>query len=40
VTVAPAHGLTLIGVDYPADDQLADRAEQTRALRRPAGSAL
>jgi tRNA pseudouridine38-40 synthase len=33
VTVAPAHGLTLIGVDYPADDQLADRAEQTRAVR-------
>ena len=37
VTVAPAHGLTLVGVDYPADDQLAARAEQTRALR---GSAL
>ncbi len=36
VTVAPAHGLTLVGVDYPGDDQLAARAEQTRALRRPA----
>jgi tRNA pseudouridine38-40 synthase len=33
VTVAPAHGLTLIGVDYPDDDHLAARAEQTRALR-------
>ncbi|MGH3914106.1 MAG: tRNA pseudouridine(38-40) synthase TruA [Pseudonocardiaceae bacterium] len=34
VAVAPARGLTLVGVDYPADDQLAARAEQTRALRR------
>ncbi len=33
VTVAPAHGLTLAGVDYPDDDQLAARAEQTRARR-------
>jgi tRNA pseudouridine38-40 synthase len=33
VTVAPAHGLSLVGVDYPPDDQLADRAEQTRNLR-------
>ena len=33
VTVAPAHGLTLVGVDYPDDDQLAARAEQTRAVR-------
>ncbi|MGH3797536.1 MAG: tRNA pseudouridine(38-40) synthase TruA [Pseudonocardiaceae bacterium] len=33
VTVAPAHGLALVGVDYPDDDQLAARAEQTRALR-------
>ncbi|HKR51729.1 MAG TPA: tRNA pseudouridine(38-40) synthase TruA [Pseudonocardiaceae bacterium] len=33
VTVAPAHGLTLVAVDYPDDDQLAARAEQTRALR-------
>jgi tRNA pseudouridine38-40 synthase len=33
VTVAPAHGLTLVGVDYPPDDQLAARAEQTRNLR-------
>jgi len=33
VTVAPAHGLALIGVDYPDDDQLAARAEQTRARR-------
>ena len=33
VTVAPAHGLTLIGVDYPADDQLAERARVARARR-------
>jgi len=33
VTVAPAHGLTLVGVDYPPDDQLAARAEQTRNVR-------
>jgi tRNA pseudouridine38-40 synthase len=31
--VAPAHGLTLVGVDYPPDDELAARAEQTRNLR-------
>ncbi|WP_208406985.1 tRNA pseudouridine(38-40) synthase TruA [Amycolatopsis granulosa] len=31
--VAPAHGLTLIGVDYPADEELAARAEQTRNMR-------
>lgn len=31
--VAPAHGLTLIGVDYPADAELAARAERTRAIR-------
>jgi tRNA pseudouridine38-40 synthase len=39
VTVAPAHGLTLVGVDYPDHDQLAARAAQTRALRgvAPAG---
>lgn len=33
VTVAPAHGLTLVGVDYPPPDQLAARAEQTRNVR-------
>ncbi len=33
VTVVPAHGLTLIGVDYPDDDHLAARAERTRARR-------
>jgi tRNA pseudouridine38-40 synthase len=33
VTVAPPHGLTLVGVDYPDDDRLAVRATQTRALR-------
>jgi tRNA pseudouridine38-40 synthase len=32
---APAHGLTLIGVDYPPDDQLGARILITRDLRRP-----
>ena len=36
VHVAPAHGLTLLAVDYPADAELARRAELTRA-HRPAG---
>jgi tRNA pseudouridine38-40 synthase len=30
---APARGLTLVGVDYPADDQLAARMAVTRNLR-------
>ena len=33
VPVAPAAGLTLVRVDYPADDQLAARNAKTRALR-------
>jgi tRNA pseudouridine38-40 synthase len=33
VTVAPAHGLTLVGVDYPPDHELAARAELTRRVR-------
>jgi tRNA pseudouridine38-40 synthase len=33
ITVAPAHGLTLVGVDYPADEELAARAEVTRNVR-------
>ncbi|MFC4853866.1 tRNA pseudouridine(38-40) synthase TruA [Actinophytocola glycyrrhizae] len=33
ITVAPAHGLTLVGVDYPPPDQLTARAEQTRNVR-------
>lgn len=33
VTAAPAHGLTLAGVDYPPDDQLAARAAVTRDVR-------
>lgn len=33
VTVAPAHGLVLTEVDYPADDQLASRAAETRNVR-------
>jgi tRNA pseudouridine38-40 synthase len=33
VPVAPAHGLTLVRVDYPADDDLAARASVTRARR-------
>ncbi len=31
--VAPAHGLTLMAVDYPPDAELAARADQTRAMR-------
>jgi tRNA pseudouridine38-40 synthase len=30
---APAHGLTLVGVDYPPDDQLEARTKVTRDLR-------
>ncbi|MGA5464207.1 tRNA pseudouridine(38-40) synthase TruA [Mycobacterium sp. NPDC050041] len=30
---APPHGLTLVGVDYPPDDQLAARTTVTRELR-------
>jgi tRNA pseudouridine38-40 synthase len=33
VTVAPAHGLTLVGVDYPPAAELAARAEATRRRR-------
>jgi tRNA pseudouridine38-40 synthase len=33
VVVAPAHGLTLVHVEYPPADRLAERAEQTRARR-------
>ena len=33
VTVAPAHGLTLVEVGYPAEDHYAARAEATRRLR-------
>jgi tRNA pseudouridine38-40 synthase len=33
VPVAPAHGLTLVRVDYPSDDDLAARALVTRARR-------
>ncbi|CAN5349984.1 tRNA pseudouridine(38-40) synthase TruA [soil metagenome] len=33
VTVAPARGLTLEQVAYPADEELRDRARQTRARR-------
>jgi tRNA pseudouridine38-40 synthase len=33
VNVAPPHGLTLVGVDYPPDDELAARAELTRRRR-------
>ncbi|WP_233517391.1 tRNA pseudouridine(38-40) synthase TruA [Geodermatophilus marinus] len=33
VPVAPARGLTLVRVDYPADDALAARAKVTRARR-------
>jgi tRNA pseudouridine38-40 synthase len=37
VPVAPAAGLTLVRVDYPADDQLPARAEVTRARRAQPG---
>jgi tRNA pseudouridine38-40 synthase len=33
VWVAPAHGLTLVEVGYPPDDELADRAATTRQRR-------
>jgi tRNA pseudouridine38-40 synthase len=33
IPVAPALGLTLVGVDYPPEAELAARADQTRALR-------
>jgi tRNA pseudouridine38-40 synthase len=33
VPVAPAYGLSLVGVDYPAENRLAERAEQARARR-------
>ena len=33
VPVVPAAGLTLVGVDYPPDAELAARAVVTRALR-------
>jgi tRNA pseudouridine38-40 synthase len=35
VTVAPAHGLTLVEVCYPGDLELADRQKVTRAMRGP-----
>jgi tRNA pseudouridine38-40 synthase len=37
VGVAPAHGLTLVEVRYPPDDQLEARAAQARAKRAQAG---
>lgn len=40
ITVAPAHGLSLVGVDYPADADLAARNAATREVRAAAtGSA-
>jgi tRNA pseudouridine38-40 synthase len=38
VAVAPAHGLTLVGVDYPPDAELATRAALTRRVRVPNGT--
>jgi tRNA pseudouridine38-40 synthase len=35
VTVAPAHGLTLVEVCYPSDDLLLERQSTTRAMRGP-----
>lgn len=37
VAVAPAHGLSLVGVDYPPDDELAARNAATREVRGPVG---
>ena len=36
--IVPAKGLTLLEVGYPHDDALADRAEQTRAIRPTLGA--
>jgi tRNA pseudouridine38-40 synthase len=33
ITVAPAHGLTLVAVGYPAESEYARRADATRRLR-------
>jgi tRNA pseudouridine38-40 synthase len=33
VTVAPAHGLTLVAVGYPDEAEYATRADVTRRLR-------
>jgi tRNA pseudouridine38-40 synthase len=33
VTVAPPHGLTLIGVDYPPPEGLAVRAQESKTRR-------
>nr|WP_218851680.1 tRNA pseudouridine(38-40) synthase TruA [Nocardioides panaciterrulae] len=38
VSVAHAHGLTLEEVAYPADEELAARADRTRARRTPVGA--
>jgi tRNA pseudouridine38-40 synthase len=35
IGVMPPHGLTLLEVGYPPDDQLADRVQVTRAKRHP-----
>nr|WP_157408711.1 tRNA pseudouridine(38-40) synthase TruA [Actinoplanes sp. N902-109] len=35
VTVAPAHGLTLVAVGYPDESEYAQRADATRRLRVP-----
>ncbi|MFT4231438.1 MAG: tRNA pseudouridine(38-40) synthase TruA, partial [Leucobacter sp.] len=37
-TVMPAHGLSLEEISYPADEELALRAERTRARRDPLGA--
>jgi tRNA pseudouridine38-40 synthase len=37
IHAAPAHGLTLLRVDYPPDAELAARAAMTRAVRLPGG---
>lgn len=39
VSVAPAHGLSLVGVDYPSDGDLAARTAETRSIRSAVGPA-
>jgi tRNA pseudouridine38-40 synthase len=37
VTVAPPHGLTLVGVDYPPPEEFSARTRASRARREPIG---
>lgn len=35
IQLAPAHGLSLVAVEYPSDDEVADRIKETRRVRGP-----